>query len=214
MNGAEANRALERLAIITRANAYVQHERAWLLQLEVKAKSALVAPARSVGFGPWRKHYASPADLVERIDQTFRAPLASLLRTELPRPEPTDAPDTFAFAWPHLAGEPPLHEDYVNDAHAFLLNVSQDDTKHVVHRLVVCWMHAFFLAAIAEKRAASAEAVSARTGLSAQQVYTFEVNFCQHYIPSSAPAYFERQPMRAVALDFANRVRKVAFGGQ
>lgn len=210
----EAHRAFERLMIITRANAYVQHERQWLHRLEVKAGAPLALAARKIGFGPWRKHHSNEQALVTALDLHWRAKLEAQLHVPLPAPLPTDAPDTFDFEWPSLSGEPVLHDELLADSNAYLLSVSQDDTKHVAHRLVACWMHAFIRQVVADKRVLGDAEVCARTGLSPQQVYAFEVNLCQHYVPSGTVAYFEKQPIRAFAWDFANRVRKVAFGGQ
>ena len=103
-----------------------------------------------------------------------------------------------------------MHPDYVTDQNAFGLKVFQEEVKHVAHSWVMAIGHGFVRALVAAERAGMPEAATATP----EQLYVFEANLCQYYVPESVAAYFENQPMRLFARELANRFRKVAFGGQ
>lgn len=201
----------ERLRILMRAPSYQTAEKAWLDRLEAKFRIGVTQAARKVGFGPWKKKYSAAAELTAAL-QTHFLPLLSRDIGLALAPLVVAGDDLWLGEWPMLPGEPELHHDYVADHAAFGFTVFQDDVKHVAHTYAMAIAHGFVRSAVAEKRLQPEAA--ALYGLSAEQLYVFEANLCQYYVPHSLLAYFENQPMRSFGRELANRFRKVAFGGQ
>jgi hypothetical protein len=203
----------ERLKIVASATQQ-QAERQWLEKLQAKLQIGAPIAAKKLGFGLWKKKYDTKAALAAALDQTIGQCLAKIWAVEAPAFAPTDNEAIFVCALHEVTGEPPLHPSYADDTLAYALNIHQDDLRHVAHSYVMAFCHWYFRALIALKRQNGPEAATQMSGLSREQLYGLEVNFCQYYVPSRLPAYFEGQPLRAFPREIANRFRKVAFGGQ
>lgn len=201
----------ERLRILMRAPSYQTAEKTFFDKLEAKFRIGVSQAARKVGFGQWKKKFAGATELTQALQTYFLPALSRDLGIALP-PLQAAGEDLWLGAWPELAGEPPLHPDYVADAAPFGFTVFQEEVKHVAHSYAMAVTHGFLRTAVAAKRAQPEAA--ALHGLSAEQLYVFEANLCQYYVPHTLAAYFENQPMRLFARELANRFRKVAFGGQ
>ncbi len=208
-----AQKNAERLRILVRSPTYQNAEKFFLDRLEPRLRVGVSLAARRIGSGPWKKRFDSPAALVTALQENFAPLLQRDLGVTLPAFTPA-ADDLFLATWPDLPGEPPLHPDYLGDANAYGLRVFQEEVKHVAHTFVMAAGHGFVRAILADKRTRPEADVAAAHGITAEQLYVFEANLCQYYVPESLAAYFENQPMRLFARELANRFRKVAFGGQ
>ncbi|MCC6807895.1 MAG: hypothetical protein IT381_10760 [Deltaproteobacteria bacterium] len=204
----------ERLKIVSRGPTLVQAERQWLEKLQAKLMLGAPIASKKLGFGLWKKKHETKAQLAEALGQTVAPIFAKIWQFEMPAFAATEDEAIFQAPLVEVSGEPPLHPSYANDTRAYALNIHQDDVRHVAHGYVMALAHVWFRALIALKRSAGADAAVQASGLNKEQLYALEVNFCQYYVPSSLVAYFEAQPLRALAREIANRFRKVAFGGQ
>lgn len=203
----------ERLKIVV-SPTLVQAERQWLEKLQAKLQIGAPIASKKLGFGLWKKKYETKQALAEALDQTIGPVMAKAWAFEQPKFVPTENEAIFAAPLQDVPGEPALHPSYLADTTAYALNIHQDDVRHVAHTYVMAFAHAWFRAVLALKRQNGVDAAMQASGLNKEQLYVLEVNFCQYYVPSSVPAYFEGQPLRAFAREIANRFRKVAFGGQ